>query len=422
MPETDWRARADEELLVEMPGTARIVLEMALLLALVFGENVLLVSPLVGALVLAAELSLAMGLVRPWGRAHGGVATRAAATVLVVLAVVAPAAVEHPGFAGTSRKLGVEIDLGSPAEGDPPTTGGIVRVQNVELHSPADGVLRPGDRVVALGGAPLDRADPVSDLTRRTHGDELPEETTVTVLRDGALRQLAVRIPQVHDARRRFGRRVIAIRELSSRHIVVAAATRGVLLIALLLLLLRADGQPIAALGIVRRGALRELAAAGWMTLGTFAVQIAVAIPVALVGALAGIVNHEATQRTEALGMIAAQGSVSEFIPAVIAAAAFEEVAFRGFLVPRLRALTGSWPLAIAVVSIVFGLGHVYEGALAVAQTAFLGVYFSAMLLLRRRLLGPIAAHAAFNIAMLLAVRALLTNGMVERLRELAPH
>jgi uncharacterized protein len=422
MPETDWRAQADQALLVRMPGAVRIVLEMALLLLLVFGENVLMVSPLFGALLLAAELALAMGLVRPWARAHGSVAARVAATALVVLGVVAPAAVEHPSFAGASRKLGVEIAVGGPVEGDPATTGGVVRIESVEPHSPADGVLHAGDRVVEIGGAPLDRSDPVSDLTRRTHGDELPEDTTVTVLRDGAARVLDVRIPRLHGARRGFGRRIVALRELSSRHIVVAAATRGVLLIALLLLLVRVDGQPLAALGIVREGALRELAAGAWMTLGTFAVQMAVAIPVALIGAVAGIVTREASQRTEALGVIATQGSVTEFLPAVIAAAAFEEVAFRGFLVPRLRALTGSWPLAVVAVSIVFGLGHVYEGALAVAQTAFLGIYFSAMLLLRRRLLGPIAAHAAFNTAMLLVVRALLTNGVLERLKELAPH
>jgi uncharacterized protein len=422
MREAGWRARADEALLVAMPGKARIALETALLLTLVFGENLLMVSARVAARLLAVELLVAMILVRPWARVHGGIAARVAATGIIILAVVAPAAVEHPGLAGASRKLGVEITAGAPVAGDPPTPGGIVLVQTVEPHSPADGVLRSGDRVVALGGSPLDRADPVSDLTRRTHGDELPEETTVTVLRDGAARDLAVRIPAVHDPLRGFGRRVVAVRELSSRHIVVAAATRGVLLIVMLFLLLRADGQPLAVLGIVRPGALGELAAGAWMTLGTFAVQIAVAIPVALVGALAGIVNREASQRTEALGVIAAQGSVLEFIPAVIAAAAFEEVAFRGFLVPRVRALTGSWPVAVVVVSLVFGLGHVYEGALAVAQTAFLGVYFSAMLLLRRRLLGPIAAHAAFNTVMLLLVRALLTSGVVERLKELVPH
>ena len=329
--------------------------------------------------------------------------------------------VEHPELGGPSRRLGIGIVAGSPAADDPPVPGGIVLVESVEPRSPADGVLRPRDRIVMLGGTPLERADPVADLTHRTHGDELPEDTGVTVLRDGSLLDIAVRIPRVRRWHPPLGRRVIALRELASRHLVVAAAARGALLIALLLLLLRADGQPVAALGIVRKGALRELVAATWMTAGTFAVQFAVAIPIGLIGLASGIMNREASQRTEALGAIAGQGSIAEFIPALIVAAAFEEVAFRGFLVPRVRALTGSWPAAIVAVSVVFGLGHVYEGPLAAVQTAFLGMYFSAMLLLRRRLLGPTVAHAAFNTAMLLFVQLLMASGLLERLKDLAP-
>ena len=158
------------------------------------------------------------------------------------------------------------------------------------------------------------------------------------------------------------------------------------------------------------------------MTAGAFGVQIAAAIPIAIVGVLTGIMNREASQRSETLGVIAGQGSIAEFMLAVVVAAAFEEIAFRGFLTPRVRTLTGSWPWAIVVVSVVFGLGHIYEGALAVAQTAFLGVYFSVLLLARRRLLGPTLAHAGFNTVMLLLVRLLLQSGLVERLKALTPH
>jgi membrane protease YdiL (CAAX protease family) len=421
-PGKGWRERADEAFLVTMPARGRIVLEMVLLLALVFGEGALTASPVAAALVVAATLALAMALVRPWARVHGGVASRVAATVLVVLAVVAPAMVEHPGLSGPSRRLGIGIAVGSSVAGEAPAPGGIVLVKNVEPHSPADGVLHVDDRIVAIGGTPLDRGDPVSDLTNRTHGDELPEDTTVTVFVDGAPRDLAVHIPKVHASHPGFGRGVVAIRDLSSRHLVVAAAMRGALIIVLLLLLLRADRQPLAALGIVREGALRELVASTWMTAGAFGVQIAAAIPIAILGVLTGIINREASQRTETLGVIAGQGSIAEFMVAVVVAAAFEEVAFRGFLTPRMRVLTGSWPWAIVVVSVVFGLGHVYEGALAVGQTAFLGVYFSVLLLARRRLLGPTLAHAGFNAVMLLLVRVLMQSGLVERLKELTPH
>jgi membrane protease YdiL (CAAX protease family) len=422
MAGTGWRARADEVFLVSMPGRGRILLEMALLLALVFGETVLMLSPILAGLLLAAELGLALALVRPWTSVHGGILGRALATVLVVLAVVAPAMVEHPEFAGPSRRLGIGIANGALEPGDPPGLGGVVQVQTVAPHTPADGVLRPDDRIVALAGTPLDRGDASADLTRRTHGDELPEDTTVTVLRDHAVQDLHVHIPRVHDPRHGVGQRIGALRDLSSRHLVIAAAARGALIIALLLLLLRADGQPLAAVGIVRAGAARELLAASWMALGTFGVQIVVAIPIGIIGILSGVMQHEATQRTQALGAIAGQASIGEFIVPLLVAAAFEELAFRGFLVPRMRVLLGSWVWAVLAVSVLFGLGHFYEGALAVVQTAFLGIYFSAMLLLRRRLLGPTVAHAAFNTVMLLVVRFVLQSGVVEQLKQMAPH
>ena len=422
MPDTSWRTRADETFLVAMPGRRRIALEITLLLLLVFGERVLMMSPVVAAIVLAVALGLAMALVRPWASVHGGIAARVAAVVLVVLAVVAPAVVEHPGIRGAVASARNRDRRRVVCAGRSSGIGGVVLVQSVEPHSPADGVLRPGDRIVALDGAPLDRADPVESLTRRTHGDELPEDTTVSVLRGGAVSDLPVHIPRVRDWHRGLGRGAVAVRDLSARHIVVAAAIRGALLIALLLLLVRADGQPLAALGIVRQGALRELAASSWMTLGAFAVQIAVAIPVGIIGVLTGVMDREASQRSEALGAIAGQGSVAEFVVGIAIAAAFEEVAFRGFLTPRMRTLTGSWPVSIAIVSVVFGLGHTYEGLLAVVQTAFLGAYFSAVLLARRRLLGPTVAHAGFNTAMFLLVRLVIDSGMVDRLKGLAPH
>ncbi|HEY8086691.1 MAG TPA: CPBP family intramembrane glutamic endopeptidase, partial [Polyangiaceae bacterium] len=93
-----------------------------------------------------------------------------------------------------------------------------------------------------------------------------------------------------------------------------------------------------------------------------------------------------------------------------------------GFLTPRVRLLAGSWPWAIVAVSVVFGLGHMYEGALAVVQTAFLGVYFSVVMLARRRLLGPSLAHASFNAVMLLLVRLVVQTGLVDRLKEMTPH
>ncbi|HEY6463971.1 MAG TPA: CPBP family glutamic-type intramembrane protease [Polyangiaceae bacterium] len=421
MTGTSWRARADEELLVGVPRRGRIAWEIALLLLLVFGENLAVVSEALAFVAVAVALVMAFALIRPWSSAHGGIPARAGAILVVIVAVVLPTAVarEPSGF---TRRLGIGIATGAPAPGDPPLAGGIVDVEEVAPKTPAEGVLHAGDRIVGLGGAPLDAKDPTADLTRRTHSDELPEDTTVTVVRGGAAIDLPVHVPKVRAWRRTLGRRFTAFREIVEAHVVVASAVRGALLIALLLLLVRADGQPLSALGIARKGALSELFASTWMTLGTFGVQVAVAIPVGIIGVLTGVIDREASQRTQTLGMIADQGSVAEFVLGVIVAAAFEEVAFRGFFTPRLRALIGSWPWSVVIISLLFGLGHTYEGALAVVQTAFLGAYFSACFLVRRRLLGPWLAHAAFNTGMFLVIRFLARPEVLEKLKQLAPH
>jgi membrane protease YdiL (CAAX protease family) len=188
--------------------------------------------------------------------------------------------------------------------------------------------------------------------------------------------------------------------------------------VALILMLVRADGQRLAALGLARKGALRELVAATWMSAGAFAVQIAIAIPLQIVSSLAGLAGNEAEQRTEAVSTIASQGSPGEVVLGLVVAAAFEEIAFRAFLTPRLRAITGSWVAGILIANAAFGLGHVYEGTLAVVQTAMLGVYFGVMTLARRAVLAPILAHATFNAIMLAIARVLMHARVLEQLKD----
>ncbi len=414
-----WRERADETFVVAMPEKGRIVLEMVLLVALVFASTLML-NTAAAIVILAMELGLALYLVRPWSSAHGGIVARGVAMIVVLLAVFAPSIVERPSAAAESRKLGAGITASSRETGDPEWSGGFARVARVEPDSPASPVLHVGDRIVAIGGFPLDANDPTTDLTRRTHGNELPEDTTVTVVRDHHFEELPVHMPRVHARSPRFGNALASLRDFASRHIVVAAATRGVLLIALLVVLLRSNGQPLSSLGFVLKGAPREILHAMWMTVGAFATVFVAAIPIAIAGALgAHAVQEEGTARSETLGTIAAQGSFGEIIVAMIVAATFEELTFRAFLIPRMRVIVGSWPIAVLLVSIIFGAGHVYEGLIATFQTAMLGVFFAIAMLIRRRILGPSLAHAAFNTIMLLVIRLIASSHILERLRSM---
>lgn len=75
----------------------------------------------------------------------------------------------------------------------------------------------------------------------------------------------------------------------------------------------------------------------------------------------------------------------------------YEELLARGFLLTRCQTLlSGTWrPVLLS--SLLFGLGHFYQGWLGIVQTALLGIVF-ARLALRWQTLWPlILAHATLN-------------------------
>jgi len=83
---------------------------------------------------------------------------------------------------------------------------------------------------------------------------------------------------------------------------------------------------------------------------------------------------------------------VLAFILVAVVAVA-EETMFRGYLILRFEALTGS-PFAAAVLSAgIFSFGHGYEGTAGVATVGVLGLGLAAVYLWRRNLIAPIVMH-----------------------------
>lgn len=74
-----------------------------------------------------------------------------------------------------------------------------------------------------------------------------------------------------------------------------------------------------------------------------------------------------------------------------------EEFFFRAYFLERMDELGIPVPLAVAASTLLFCAGHVYEGILAVAVTAALGVLLSAAWLRRRSLHVVAIAHGAYN-------------------------
>jgi uncharacterized protein len=78
-----------------------------------------------------------------------------------------------------------------------------------------------------------------------------------------------------------------------------------------------------------------------------------------------------------------------------------EEFFFRSYMLGRLEELGVQVPLAVAVSTALFSIGHVYESLLAVLITAGLGILLSISWLRRRSLHVVAIAHGLYNTAVL---------------------
>jgi membrane protease YdiL (CAAX protease family) len=84
---------------------------------------------------------------------------------------------------------------------------------------------------------------------------------------------------------------------------------------------------------------------------------------------------------------------------AVLLNSAAEELVMRGYLIVRIRQLTGSAILAVVVPAILFGGYHIYQGVYGAAMAAIIGLVLGYWFLRTGRLLGPVVAHSCINLA-----------------------
>lgn len=70
-----------------------------------------------------------------------------------------------------------------------------------------------------------------------------------------------------------------------------------------------------------------------------------------------------------------------------------EETIFRGYLIRRFGAITGSRVAAVLLSSVIFSLGHGYEGAAGVVTVGCMGLVFAVLYLWRGSLVAPMVLH-----------------------------
>ena len=78
----------------------------------------------------------------------------------------------------------------------------------------------------------------------------------------------------------------------------------------------------------------------------------------------------------------------------LVAIVAFsEETIFRGYIILRFRNITAKPIQAVLFSSVIFSLGHGYEGSAGVITVGYMGLVFGLVYLWRRNLIAPITIH-----------------------------
>jgi membrane protease YdiL (CAAX protease family) len=178
-----------------------------------------------------------------------------------------------------------------------------------------------------------------------------------------------------------------------------------VLLLGMIWLFLRAEGERASDLLTGGHRLLPEIRLGVLLTFAAFAIGAAAIITVrSLAPSL-----HDVEQNPLQELIHSPFDAVLFGLVAVVAGGVREEVQ-RAFLLSRFERTLGGSAVGVVVTSVAFGLGHRVQGYDAVVATGLLGAFWAIVFLRRRSSVAAIVSHAGFNflqLAQLLLVRRL---------------
>jgi uncharacterized protein len=133
--------------------------------------------------------------------------------------------------------------------------------------------------------------------------------------------------------------------------------------------------------------------------LGALVLMVAVAYALTLLLELIapGVMEAHTEGLTRVARMLVGDLPFGFVIAGMLFVGFYEEAFARGFLLRRSRQLLGGIWMPVLVSSILFGLGHAYQGWAGVVQTALIGVVLARLTLYWGTLWPAILAHAALN-------------------------
>ncbi len=196
-----------------------------------------------------------------------------------------------------------------------------------------------------------------------------------------------------------------ALVPITSASVMIVAT--GVLLLAVVMLLATAS-HTLGRLGIGDLPTMTDVRRGLWLIVPTYATAgLAAIAATALTIAFGTDTVEDVVAAKEPVLRTVAALDVWTLLPIALFVGLYEEIAFRGFLLPRLAGVLPRW-LAIAIAGIAFGLLHFpSQGWIGAAQTTVVGVVLGAATLRWQRLWPAIICHASFDLLGFVLVAAL---------------
>jgi membrane protease YdiL (CAAX protease family) len=144
-------------------------------------------------------------------------------------------------------------------------------------------------------------------------------------------------------------------------------------------------------------------------------------------GAFAGLLIRPvvaAVSAKAAAGFRRQMGKIEAFLPKTgeqlgwglivsLFAGLCEEIAYRGYLIPYFQAWLPQWPALVAA-ALLFGIAHLYQGAVGTLVTTALGLAFGYLYVETGSLALPIALHAAVDVSAMVTAWIVLRGGARE--------
>jgi hypothetical protein len=147
-----------------------------------------------------------------------------------------------------------------------------------------------------------------------------------------------------------------------------------------------------------RGGTLRELVGRRWKSVGTFFLDVGIAVGFLLTSFVTlAVVSHlvQAPQSTQSIRFMIPQGPVETAIWVALSFTAgfCEEVIFRGYLQGQFTAWTRNATLGIVLSAAAFGAAHIYQGGRQAIVIGVFGGMFGMLAAWRRSLKPGMIAH-----------------------------